>query len=291
MILPMSPEVRAGLVLAALAALYVRMRRDIPRYKDFKALTDTADRQRFFRTWVWNSFLLLGMGSLVGLLAVGRLDALHTLPREFVGVDAQTASYLPAAFLLSLIAAVTSKIFGQSRAGGRCIGPCIGDVKPLLPWNNRERFWAVLLSLDAGVSEELFFRLLVPLLLVIITKQAVFAVVVTCVLFGLGHAYQGWAGIVGATAGALLLTTLYVASRNIWVAAAFHAAIDLNCLLLRPLLAAGGRRVVSAVVPRTVSAVIRRKHWLTRIKAPDAVTKVAIIVLIGALAVYSLLPG
>jgi len=248
MVLPMSVEVRASLVLVAFAALHMRRRFTIADYNDFKSLTDTVARQRFFRSRLWKSALMLGVASLFGLLVVGRLDALWTMPPEFAGVPASTSRYFEPAFLPVLITLVGLAISGRPRGGGRRKARYVCDIEALLPWNNAERFWAVLLSLDAGVSEELFFRLLVPLLLVIITKQAGFAFVATCVLFGLGHAYQGRAGIVGATVAGLLLTLVYIASGSIWWAVAWHAAIDLNALILRPLLEAGLRRVVSEVV-------------------------------------------
>jgi membrane protease YdiL (CAAX protease family) len=226
-----------------------RWRSKIAEYNNFKALTDTVARQRYFRTRLWKSALMLGGGSLFGLLAVGRLDALQTVPHEF----SRNLGYFGAAFPFGMLVLMALAIIDQERSRARCKARgrpkpfYVGDVQALLPWNNAERFWLTLISVNAGLSEELFFRLLVPLLLLIITKQAGFALAVSCVLFGLGHAYQGRPGVLGTTAAAILLTVVYISSGSIWFAAAWHAANNLTCVIVRPLLAAGVRRALAVV--------------------------------------------
>jgi len=230
-------------VLAIFAALHVR-RDQFAQYNAFKSLSDTVARQQYFRAWLRKSLLLCGVASLFGLLVVGRTEALWTMPPEFVGVASSTSRYFEPTFFAVSITLIGLALTGRPRGSGRRKVLYVGDIEPLLPRNNTERFWTVLLSLNAGLSEELFFRLLVPLLLVVITKQAGFALVMSCILFGLGHAYQGRAGVVGATAVGVLLTLVYLGSGSIWVAAGWHAAINLNAQL-RPLLFAGMDRLYS----------------------------------------------
>jgi len=260
MVLPTSADVNAGLALVGFAALHMRGRSTIAQYNDFKSLTHTIARQRYFRSWLRKSLLLCGVPSLFGLLVVDRFDALWTMPSEFSDVAARSGSFFPAAFLIVSIALVALAIFGRPQGRGRRKALYIGDIEALLPRNDAERCWAVLLSLNAALSEELFFRLALPLLLVIITGQAGFALALSCILFGLGHAYQGRAGILGATVGAVLLTMVYLESGSIWVAVSLHAAINLKCMLLPPLPIAGVDRV--ALIGWELYSRLRR--WIGR---------------------------
>src|SRR5581483_523580 len=43
----------------------------------------------------------------------------------------------------------------------------LGDVEPLMPRNGAETFWTAMLSINAGIGEELFFRLTLPLLIML----------------------------------------------------------------------------------------------------------------------------
>lgn len=53
------------------------------------------------------------------------------------------------------------------------------------------------------------------------------AVVVVSLLFGLGHYYQGWAGVVGSSVSGLLFGALYLAAgRNLWLPILAHGFSD-----------------------------------------------------------------
>jgi uncharacterized protein len=53
------------------------------------------------------------------------------------------------------------------------------------------------------------------------------AMVVVSLLFGLGHLYQGWAGVVGSTVSGLAFGLLYLrAERNLWVPILAHGFTD-----------------------------------------------------------------
>jgi membrane protease YdiL (CAAX protease family) len=121
--------------------------------------------------------------------------------------------------------------------------PTIGDIGALLPRNRSELVLGALLSVNAGVVEELLFRLAVPALILGATGSTVAAVLGSIVIFGALHYYQGWPGIVGATVIGALLMVLYLASGSILVAIVAHALIDLRSLVLIPVLVFGVQRV------------------------------------------------
>ena len=75
----------------------------------------------------------------------------------------------------------------------------LGDVEPLFPRNPDERRWTALIGANAGVGEELFFRLMLPLLITLVTGNASLAFAAAGLIFGLVHFYQGWVGILATT--------------------------------------------------------------------------------------------
>jgi membrane protease YdiL (CAAX protease family) len=86
------------------------------------------------------------------------------------------------------------------------------------------------------LSEELFFRLALPLLLVVLTGNAALAFVIATATFGLMHLYQGWAGVIATTLVGAVMSAIYLATGSIWIVIILHAAIDLNGLIVMPYL-------------------------------------------------------
>nr|WP_231369309.1 CPBP family intramembrane glutamic endopeptidase [Frigoribacterium sp. CG_9.8] len=119
----------------------------------------------------------------------------------------------------------------------------IGDIGALLPRNRPELVLGALLSVNAGVVEELLFRLAVPALIFGATGSATGAVIGSVLLFAVLHFYQGWPGMIGALVIGALLMVLYLATGSILVVIVAHALIDLRSLVLIPMLVFGVHRV------------------------------------------------
>ncbi|PYO98755.1 MAG: hypothetical protein DMD60_03475 [Gemmatimonadetes bacterium] len=59
------------------------------------------------------------------------------------------------------------------------------------------------------------------------------ALVATSILFGVGHAFQGWSGVISAGLGGFLFGLLYLATgRNLWVCMIAHGTTDTVGFLL-----------------------------------------------------------
>lgn len=231
------------LLLFCLASLWFFVRNDIAEYAAFKRLTDTADRQRRYRAWALKSFLVFFAGGFVCLALLGRLDALVMLPPDFralagrvqsaagkwQSVGAGFAIGVGAALLIGLLLGVVLRSrFPKTKP------VVVGDIEALIPRNWPEIAHGALVSLNAGLSEELFFRLVLPLLLAMILGQALFAFAIAAVVFGVVHLYQGPLGILATTVLGVVLTALYLWTGQIWIAMAAHALLDVIGLVVRP---------------------------------------------------------
>jgi len=189
--------------------------------------------------------MLFALPTLVGLILLGRLDALVTLPFEFRPLAASFGDRGNAAFCL--IAAIGGMIAGagllalRHRLGGRPFS--LGTIDALLPRDRAELLHAALLSIGAGVAEELFFRLLAPLLIGAVTGNALLGFGLATVLFAAAHRYQGWVGMSATLVLGGLFACFYLATGDLWAAMLLHIALNLVALVLRPALTGAWRRV------------------------------------------------
>jgi membrane protease YdiL (CAAX protease family) len=234
--------IQALLLVAVLVLLAWFIRNDRAEYEAFKALTRTEDRQRAFRRWAAKSFLLFWGAALVVLLLIGRIDTLIQLPPEFApllphlgGLDAGAVPFVIGGVIGGgIVGAVAATFLSRRRTAKPKV---LGDIEPLLPRNADERRWTALLGVNAAVGEELFFRLMLPLLIALVTGSAIAAFVAAGLIFGLVHFYQGWIGVLATTLVGFFFAALYLVSGMLWIAILLHAVMNLNTLWLRPLLA------------------------------------------------------
>jgi membrane protease YdiL (CAAX protease family) len=105
------------------------------------------------------------------------------------------------------------------------------EVEFLLPHTRDEARWFALVSVTAGVCEELVYRgFLVWALRPYVGTVAAFAIGVT--VFALGHAYQGWRGVLKTGAAGIIMSTIVWGTGWLIPAMVVHALIDLNSGML-----------------------------------------------------------
>jgi membrane protease YdiL (CAAX protease family) len=243
------PLLPAALLILSLAAVGWFTWRDVGEYAAFKRLTDTKDRQARYRRWVLNAFVLFVGGSLLVLALLGDLGCVVHQPKPFFGPMRWAQFHLAPhdvgpLFLGGVVggavtAIVVATIFTTvvaRRRGLTVKAPMLGDIAPLMPRNGAETLWTGLLSINAGIGEELFFRLALPLLIALVTGNATLAFVAAAILFGLVHVYQGWVGVAATTFLGAVFTLVYLVAGNLAWPMALHAGIDLVGLVVRPTL-------------------------------------------------------
>ncbi|MGD0189864.1 MAG: type II CAAX endopeptidase family protein [Rhizomicrobium sp.] len=96
-------------------------------------------------------------------------------------------------------------------------------VSPRTP---AELFVFFLLSVTAGVWEELLYR---GFLIWYLAARGgtLTAVILSSMIFGLGHVYQGWRGVLNTAFVGLAFGTLFVLTHSLWWLMAAHAIIDI----------------------------------------------------------------
>jgi membrane protease YdiL (CAAX protease family) len=233
-----------GVVLVALLAFMAinAVRKDRREYRRFKRYRSTVRRQRVFRRWLRESFVNFGGASVVVLALCWQfiplfLDAVNDW--GFVA-SARTAfadsGWIgPTLGLLVVFALGVGLLLGIVLARNETEVPSLGDVQALLPRNRAELKYGAALAINAGVVEELLFRLALPALVFGITESALASVAVSIMIFGALHVYQGAAGVIGATVIGALFMAIYVATGSIVAVMVLHALFDLRSLVLIPM--------------------------------------------------------
>lgn len=103
----------------------------------------------------------------------------------------------------------------------------IGELSYLAPQTPAENRLFDMVSITAGVCEEILYRgLLLAIMLPLAGTWP--AIAITSLIFGLGHAYQGISGVVKTGMIGLIMAWLTVSSGSLFIAIALHAVIDLT---------------------------------------------------------------
>ena len=150
-------------------------------------------------------------------------------------LTAITAMIVPF-LLIGLTGFSLARVYSESIQDADQINPNFEsrDLQYLLPQNKRERYWTALLSISAGLTEELTFRLVLPLLVYLVTGSVTAAILIATIWFGMMHWYQGWTGVVTTCFVGALLMFVYILTRNIFLVMLIHAMMDLNELYFAP---------------------------------------------------------
>jgi hypothetical protein len=131
-----------------------------------------------------------------------------------------------AALLVGLMVAQRRAVVARPETMER-VRPQLAYAEPLLPHTEEEHrlFWMV--SLTAGVTEELFFRgFLIWYLMA--WMGPLMAVLVSSAIFGAGHIYLGFAQAPKTALVGVVLAFVALASASLWPAMLLHAALDWN---------------------------------------------------------------
>ncbi len=110
------------------------------------------------------------------------------------------------------------------------------SIGALLPESHQERFWFGAISVGARISEELVFRGFLLYYFSAYLPQLNIAerVLLSSLVFGFAHIYQGWKPAIGTGLLGLILAGFYVATGSLLLPIVVHAVVDYRVLLIFP---------------------------------------------------------
>lgn len=199
-----------------------------------------------YRSAILRSGLAFGVGGIALLAVGGDFATLTSLPSEFATPTEALDRWFGPAEGSGVVLAVMLGFAGGVVVGGLVAWRrlrrgkrdwSIGEIAHLQPRVPAAFGWAAMLSIVAAATEELFFRLVLPLFVAKLSGNAWMGFGVALAMFAFAHRYQRWAGVVGTAIGGAFLTLLYLRTGTLLLPIAAHAAINLNGLVIRPWLA------------------------------------------------------
>lgn len=227
-----------GVVVAVLLwRATTRGRRD---YARFKRLRSTVARQQVYRRWVIEGALAnggLSLATIVGAcssIPVVLADAQASAPVAAVRAFFGQPYGLPVAIGVAVVLLAGMVLPVVLLRDSPDEAPAVGDIRALLPRTRGELRYGAALSLNAGVFEELLFRLGLPALIFAVSGNTLVAFLGAIVLFALLHVYQGAFGILFSALLGAVFTLLYLVTGSIVVPIVVHALVDLRSLVLIP---------------------------------------------------------
>ena len=190
--------------------------------------TEATQVKRYRRTmaWMWGPAIVVVVMSLIGGISLADLglrpisinyniwftaNVLTINYNVWFTAIVLTISGIMLAFSLrTVILSLTSKKFRDKQKDAIASDSTANDI---LPRTKKEKRQYILMSISSGICEELVYRGFIAFLL-----QAAFpeipiflVILIPSVLFGIGHLYQGWEGVVETGAvGAIFMCLLLV---------------------------------------------------------------------------------
>ena len=112
--------------------------------------------------------------------------------------------------------------------------PMPGEIGLLVPTDPFGKVIWVVVSFTAGFCEEVAYRgyLMTRLRMLGKCKTWVLPTIISAVIFGIGHAYQGVPGLIVITAYGVLFSLLYIRTGRLWPCIIAHFLQDFGALFL-----------------------------------------------------------
>jgi membrane protease YdiL (CAAX protease family) len=176
--------------------------------------------------------MLRHQGAMV--LVVMSILVLGAIPASRIGLLRPVGGLLQTSVLLSVLGGVIASGLVFRWKGDHVVERLFKMAGAILPVTAQERWTFAAISVGAGFSEELLFRgFLMDYLGQNFASLETWALVlISSVIFGFAHLYQGWrgtvlTGVLGCTFG-----MLYTLTGSLLAPAAIHAAVDLRLLII-----------------------------------------------------------
>ncbi len=232
-----------ALTLSSLLVLYVALLRPVLRRKRYQkfaqeVVVNPALRSQYY---LRTSFVLWSWVAVIGIVLF-----LCSVTPSVLGVRAPgnwtytLLILIEILVLLPLVVVIMVRRLVKTRRPGQA--KALLKIKELLPSTAHERRLWLLLSISAGICEELLFRGFLPWYFLAlgaffgrqISLLPVFAL--STFLFGFAHLYQGWKGVLGTGLLGAVFAFLYVFTGNLIVPIVFHILIDARLVFFAPAL-------------------------------------------------------
>jgi membrane protease YdiL (CAAX protease family) len=209
---------------------------------------DTKARMRSYRTVVVEKWLLTAVIFVAWITLSRSASSIGLIPSVTllaIAGYALTATAIGALVMLARAAV-------HSEQGRRRTSESIASVRSFVPRTATEKRWFDAMSVTAGIEEELVYRgfLFAYFAAWLPSMPAAAIILLAGLVFGLGHLYQGAAGVVKTGTLGVLFGVVYWMTGSLWAPMLLHVVVDLSSgWITRKIVADGGLNELAEPVP------------------------------------------
>lgn len=211
------------------------------RFQSFLKALDDGDpnaRTRLYRTVVaekWAATTMVATAWIILSRSASSIGFVADITPQAIAGYALTALAIGGLLMLARLAV-------HSEEGRRRTSDSVASVGAFVPRTANEKRWFDAMSVSAGIEEELIYRgfLFAYVAAWLPRMPAAFVILLAALIFGLGHLYQGAAGVVKAGTMGVLFGVVYWMTGSVWAPMLLHIAVDLSSGWITRQLAAEG---------------------------------------------------
>jgi membrane protease YdiL (CAAX protease family) len=176
--------------------------------------------------YLWN---ILALWS----LTAGCLWTIHLNYLTPSDLGEQAGNAFRTLLICGILAAIVFLLMGaqkpkKNKATPEQLDKVLENVRRLVPQTSTERATWVLVSITAGVCEEFLYRGWLLSLFSAALGSVWLGLLISSILFGFAHAYQGRKAIFGTGVGGAIFGMVFIVSGSLIPGQLLHTAMDLN---------------------------------------------------------------
>lgn len=217
-----------GTIIIAFLLLFYPLL-DIKYTKSLKEKKDSESRLAYYKFVIISEWLVV-------LVITAFIFLNPESDLKNIGITLSGNSTYLLSLLLGMLAGIGLFVFMQKKFPNsqKNIEKNIEYVDYLLPTNKVEVRWSIFVAITAGICEEIIYRGFVIYYLQSfpIELETIYLALISGVIFGIAHAYQGWKGMLSTGIIGILFAILYVQLGSLILLMILHTIIDLRSFLL-----------------------------------------------------------